>query len=315
MISVIVPVYNAGRYLKKSISSILNQSYQDFELIIYDDCSTDNSLKIIQELKDPRIILKTNNSNLGYLKTINKLLKNCNYDLIAFQDADDISHPKRFELQLEHLNKNQLDLIGTNYALISPSDKIIKTILTETDNLILKNLIKDKNPFLKPSIMFKKDIYRRIGGFREELLKLKNISEDYDWLLRASIFYQFGNINYKEPLYYYRSNPEAMSKNFNNIDQLFGHQICQFLYKQRLENGIDDLDKRNYRSIYDYLNTLRIPYLEDPSKFYIERAESLMYFGLYKEAISHAFIGFRKRPILKNLKVLQYCLRKSIIKI
>ena len=315
MISVILPVYNAEKYLKKSISSILNQSFKDFELIICNDCSTDKSEKIIQEFKDSRIILKTNNPNLGYLKTINKLLKNCSYDLIAFQDADDISHPKRFELQIKHLNKNRLDLIGTNYALVSPSGKIINTILTKTNNLILKNLIKDTNPFLKPSIMFKKDIYKRIGGFREEFLDFKNISEDYDWLLRASIFYQFGNINYKEPLYYYRSNPEAMSKNFNNIDQLFGHQVCQFLYRQRLEYGVDDLDLKNFRNIYDYINKLRIPYLEDPSKFYIERAESLMYFGLYWEAISHAFMGFRKRPNVKNLRVLQYCLRKSIFKI
>lgn len=315
MISVILPVYNAEKYLEASINSILNQSCKRLDLIICDDNSTDSSTKIIQKYRDPRIVIIKNETNIGYLKSINKLLKLCRNELIAFQDADDISHPQRLELQSDYLNKSGLDITGTNYALITKSNKILRKVNVESRENKLKQLIQSQNPFMKPSIMFKKHVYDQIGGFREQLAKFNIISEDYDWLLRASLLFHLGNLNHKDPLYFYRSSPKAMSKNFNTIDQLFGHEICQYLYKQRVLTGTDDIDNSNYSRIRELIDRLKIPYLEDPSKYYTERAESLMYFGLQNQAIIHALKGVAKNFNFRNLRTLQYCLRKSIFKI
>jgi len=315
MISVLMPVYNASKYVRESINSILNQTIENFELIICNDHSSDNSPEIIRNFDDSRIVYIENKRNEGYLKTINNLFKLCRGEFIAFQDADDVSNSQRLEMQLNHMNEYDLDLVGTNYAIITPSGNIHAKKDLETDNSRLKALLEVQNPFMKPSIMFHKNILNQIGGFREDFLKLNNISEDYDWLLRGSLYFKFGNINHKEPLYYYRSDPNAMSKNVNNIEQLFGHKICQFLFKQRKLHGTDDLDTGNYDNIYEFINQLKIPYLKDPSKFHIERAESLMYFGLYKAAIMQAYHGLKRNPTFRNFRTLQYCIRKSIFRI
>lgn len=95
-ISVILPVYNAGAFIKDSVGSILNQSVKDFELIVLDDCSTDNTLEIIEQFGDPRIVIHRNERNLGLTKTLNIGLQLAESDYIARMDADDISHEHRF---------------------------------------------------------------------------------------------------------------------------------------------------------------------------------------------------------------------------
>ena len=105
MISVIMSVYNDSKYLKDSIDSILNQTFKEFELIIVDDCSTDNSLEIIKEyaLKDNRVKIIENNKNLGLAVSLNKAWKEAKYDYIARIDGDDICLLDRFEKQMNYL--------------------------------------------------------------------------------------------------------------------------------------------------------------------------------------------------------------------
>lgn len=106
LLSVILPVYNAEEYVFDAINSILNQSFKDFELIIVNDGSTDNSLAVIKEFHDNRIIL-IDQHNMGLIDTLNLALSLCKGKYIARMDADDIAHPKRFEFQLNAFKKDK----------------------------------------------------------------------------------------------------------------------------------------------------------------------------------------------------------------
>ncbi|MBL3654982.1 glycosyltransferase family 2 protein [Fulvivirga sediminis] len=313
-VSVIIPVYNASNFIEESIVSILNQTYNNLEVIVCDDHSTDGSWEIVSKIDDERIKVYRNSSNLGYQKTINFLFKKAGGDIIAFQDADDVSHCKRLELQLEGLNKG-LDLIGTNYAVIDPKGNIIRKQLNQEENTdrIQGELIKC-NFFQKPSIMFRREILKRVGGFREQLQPLGIISEDYDWLLRINESgYKMSNINYHQPLYLYRSVGTAMTKGFKNPTQFLGHDIVRFLAKERGNSEPDSIEKNDLSELVRYINELKIPFEEDPSLFYRKKAENLMFSGLNKEAILNSFYAVKERPwYFVNWRTLQYCIRKSL---
>ena len=105
-ISVVLPVYNEEKYIEECIWSILNQTYNNFELIIVDDASTDRSLEIINTFNDPRIQLFSNKKNLGIAKSLNKGCLNVRGEFIARIDANDIAVKTRFEKQLKYLNNN-----------------------------------------------------------------------------------------------------------------------------------------------------------------------------------------------------------------
>ena len=107
LISVVMSNYNTPiNYLKESIDSVLNQTYSNFEFIIIDDGSTDDSLKFIKSYDDPRIKLIVNEENIGLTKSLNKGLKAAQGEFIARMDSDDICYPERFEKQIEYMRKH-----------------------------------------------------------------------------------------------------------------------------------------------------------------------------------------------------------------
>ena len=159
-----MPVFNCEKYLDESINSILNQTYRDFEFFIIDDGSTDNSEKIIKNYqeKDDRIILLTQN-NQGLTKSLNKGIRNCRGKYVARMDADDICAPKRFELQLEYLEKYpNTDIVGCMVSLISEKGKVIRSLddLPLEDYQIKWDLI-FSTPLLHPTLMIRKKVFQK----------------------------------------------------------------------------------------------------------------------------------------------------------
>ena len=125
-ISVLMPVYNGDQFLDKSIKSVLNQTFNNFEYIIINDGSTDDSLKIIESYEDSRIKIINFSKNMGITAALNNGLNVAKGDYIARQDQDDISHPERFMLQVEYLENNDVDLVDTNFIFIDENDKYIQ---------------------------------------------------------------------------------------------------------------------------------------------------------------------------------------------
>jgi len=158
-------VRNGEQTVEKSIKSILNQSYDYFEFLIVDDCSTDSTLgklKILEK-QDSRISIFTNSENIGLTKSLNKLIKNTKGELIARQDADDYSNPERIYAQVEYLLKNRLDAV-TSRALIIGSAKKIPGL---SYYIPAKLLMKFKNPFIHGSLIIKKQVLNDLGLYDE----------------------------------------------------------------------------------------------------------------------------------------------------
>jgi glycosyltransferase involved in cell wall biosynthesis len=191
-VSVIMSVYNGIPFLKKSVESILNQTYKNFEFIIVDDFSTDGSWKYLASLHDKRVKLIRNKKNLRLTKSLNKALTKACGDFIARMDADDISMPQRLEKQIRFLMKNRsIDLCGTFAALIDKNGKKVgKLHYPQMPDEIKRKLVL-YNPIVHPSLMAREAVFKKLKGYNEEF----DGAEDYELLMRGSKFFNYANIS------------------------------------------------------------------------------------------------------------------------
>lgn len=119
MVSIIMPAYNAEKTIKQSIESVINQTFEEWELIIINDCSTDKTEKIIKSFSDNRIVYIKNEKNLKVANTRNKGLEQARFDYIAFLDSDDIWYENKLERQLNFMKKNNISFSITDYEIIN----------------------------------------------------------------------------------------------------------------------------------------------------------------------------------------------------
>ena len=165
-LSILMSAYNSELYIEQSIESILSQTFIDFEFLIIDDGSNDNTYKICENFKklDPRIILFRNKNNIGLTKSLNKLLDVSSYDLIARQDADDKSYNSRLHKQLAYLDKKNLDFVFSK-SLYKKENRVIPRFSNNIPNSIV---IKFKNPFIHGTLLGKKNIIFKLGKYNED---------------------------------------------------------------------------------------------------------------------------------------------------
>lgn len=193
-ISVIMSVFNGLPYLKEAIQSILSQTYKNFEFIIVDDASTDDSWEYLTSLKNQRIKLIKNKKNLGLAVSLNKALKIAKGEFIARMDADDISLPKRFEKQIEFLEKNpEISLCGTWADLIDSRGHKIGEKRYPTDPKRVKEAITWYTAVIHPTYMGTPNFFKELGGYRNDF----DFAEDYDLLSRAKNRFKIANIPQK----------------------------------------------------------------------------------------------------------------------
>lgn len=158
-VSIILPVYNAEKFLDETITSILNQSFEDFEFIIINDESKDKSPDIIKKYfkKDKRIIFVNNEKNLGCVNTRNRGLRMANGEYIAVMDSDDVSLRDRFKIQVNYLDKHpEIFLIGGSAIVIDEEGNKLG-ILSKYDNHIkVEKKLQEANCIIHPSVMHRK---------------------------------------------------------------------------------------------------------------------------------------------------------------
>jgi glycosyltransferase involved in cell wall biosynthesis len=179
-------VYDGASYLEKSIESILNQTFKDFEFIIIDDGSTDNSWEILNSYanQDHRIKLFKNEVNLGLTKSLNKGLALAQGDYIARQDADDISLPQRFEKQVARLGQNSdIVLASCNIELIDAEGKPFQTVKRACAPALVAWYLLFYNHLAGHSqVMFRRKLVEELGGYSETY----RYSQDYELWCRLS---------------------------------------------------------------------------------------------------------------------------------
>lgn len=199
-------VYNDEKYLKKSIDSIMNQTFKKFEFIIINDGSTDTTLDILKMYSDPRIKIITNTQQIGLSKSLNKGLQLAKGEYIARQDGDDISSPKRLEKQVAFLEaRPECGLVGSWSYVIDAENKIMDKQMFFTGHNDIATMLLTENQFVHSSVMFKKDCIDKLGGYNEEL----KYAQDYDLWLRIAEYYKVANIS--EFLQYWRYEKHGIS--------------------------------------------------------------------------------------------------------
>ena len=206
LVSVIMPFHNSERFIHESVSSILSQTYQNFELITVNDASTDKSLSIVKAFQDPRVKIINNLKQLGVAAALNRGLRFAKGQLIARMDADDIALRNRFSVQVEFLRQHpDIVLTGTWVTVINEQGRKIKIKKLPEDSEEIKNQILRWNPFIHSSVMMKKSVLRSVGKYNE----LYNGAEDYDLFLRISRSFKTANIN--QPLLQYRISKSSVT--------------------------------------------------------------------------------------------------------
>lgn len=220
LISVLLPVYNAEKYIGETIASVLAQSYTNWELIAIDDGSKDKSAEIIEQCKDPRIRLyRQENSGMG--ATLNKAIAIAKGKYLARQDADDISLPERFERQVDFLeDMDNYAMVGTWAAIIDDNGRLTGRMHKhpEMSSQLRFELLFD-NPFVHSSVMIRNEALAQTGMYD---LSKNPLIQDYELWWRIAQKFQVGNI--AETLVYYREVGSSMSRTANKFGEIVAQQ-------------------------------------------------------------------------------------------
>ncbi|MBD3201957.1 MAG: glycosyltransferase [Candidatus Lokiarchaeota archaeon] len=215
-VTVFTPNYNREHLISETIESILNQSYTNFEYIIVDDGSTDNSWDIIQEYaqQDNRIKAFRNKKNLKIVKTRNKgfKLSSPKATYFAIIDSDDVAISKRLEIQVKFLEKNpKYGLVGSNKYIIDENSQIIGYRNYPLSDKEIRKTITIYNPIAQSSVLMRKKVINMIGYYDQKW----KFCQDYDYWLRVGRFWKMKNI--KTPLIKYRiSKNQVKSKSIKD---------------------------------------------------------------------------------------------------
>ncbi len=207
LVSVILPVYNGEQYLKESVESILNQTYRKIELIIINDCSSDNSDEIIKSFEDERINYHKNLENLNLIQTLNKGISISKGKYIVRIDQDDIALPERIEKQVLYMETNPECVVCGSYIQLIKKDILTDEIVKYySNNDDIKFALLFHSPFAHPAVII------RAGILHENTVSYNNLythAEDYQLWTKLSTYGKFHNI--PDVLTHYRIHNEQTS--------------------------------------------------------------------------------------------------------
>lgn len=314
LVSVVMPVYNGEKYLKEAIDSILNQTFTDFELLLINDASTDNSEKIINSYNDSRIIYIKNEQNLGLIKTLNKGLDLAKGEFIARMDQDDISRPDRFAKQIALFESNpEIGVCGTWFTLFRENHEDNTIQHPEYNDSIKIGLL--TSCFIgHPTVMMRK---KALENYRYDVNY--QAAEDFElWtrLIRVTKFY-----NIQESLLKYRFHNSNISVLENSV-QVINTKIIT-------GNQLKYIDIENSEENIELCRILLVAsskflYTDNEFRKLISFANQLEYQNLQKklydkkkfhEIINRRLIEIFNKTVDKKLSTLPFLLknRKEII--
>jgi len=291
-LSVVLPVYNAEKYLDEAIQSILNQTYTNFEFIIINDGSTDSSLEIIKKYKnqDDRIILITR-ENRGLISSLNEGIEQSKGKFIARMDADDISLPTRFKKQVILMENNNIDICGCHFSMINKNGKYIKTIYCPLDNDSLLLFLTLIVPFAHGSVMINK---RFLIHHNLKYGENENAEDKALWASMYNEGARFDNVN--EVLFEYREFNESLSKlngiNLRNDNKKVKLELINNHYNT-IREALISLSKR-----INHLSHTETEFLADLVFFLFWYKKDFKYLKLLKK------VPFRYK-IISFLKILK----------
>ena len=215
LISVIISTYNNSDTVVESLNSILNQTYDNFEALVVDDASEDDTLQKLREMKSDKLKVFSNTNNIGLTKSLNQLIQKSKGDYIARHDSDDISLPNRFLEQINAMKKNNKDICTTRAISLQTNKKIPG----KSYYLPSKLTIRFKNPFVHGTLMIKKSYLEDVGYYDESFY----YAQDY------KLFSDLMNKKYKiinlKKIFYLLNNENNISSKFKEEQNYFANKV------------------------------------------------------------------------------------------
>lgn len=240
LISVIMPVYNAERYVAEAIESILAQTLGDFEFLITDDGSSDRSLAILQKYaeQDSRIRLKQS-PNQGVSLTRNEMFQQARGELIAVMDADDVAMPDRFALQITFLKEHpEVVCVGTSHSLIDEKGRLLTFLtLPATDDAIQKAALAGHGSICHPSAMIRRWALEKIGGYDAAY----HSAHDLDVWLKLGEIGKLANL--EAALLHYRIHASSVSGRNPVSQRIEAKQACEQAWQRRGMQGTFEVEE------------------------------------------------------------------------
>lgn len=304
LISIIIPCYNVAIYVEKAIQTILQQTYNNLEIFIIDDASTDNTLEKINSIKDERIQVVTFKENTQKVGAVNEVLKKVKGDYIAFQDSDDWSAPTRIQVQLnEFLKDPELGICFTNYRYVGNKTFLPGKISITNEELrsefLNYNLRRENgnSPTICGTMMISKSALKKTVGYHPYFAG--RVAEDIHWIYR--ILKDFKGITIEKVLYNYRLRAGSFTQvQSTGIKPKYAYSwqlVSKIIYKD-IHEGVDVLDPAN-------INLLKVLELEACEAALIENIKLLNETKrIYEDSFSFRIGKFITTPvrIIKKIK-------------
>lgn len=251
-VSVLIPAYNAEPYIKAAIDSILGQTYQDFELIVVDDCSTDDTYNIISQYvaRDSRITAFRNEHNQGIAKNRNKLLGFATGEYIIWQEADDISLPQRIEHQLAFMEAHPNVAICGGYLECFDEKKIVGIRKYSSIDAELRKLVFRYAPVPQPAAIIRRSCLIEVGPYNPDYTP----ADDLEMTLRLGSHYELANL--PEIVMRFRIHNNANSTTFTKLKKL---ELNTLAIRQKYANeyGMSLFDK--IYNLAQYISIFIVP--------------------------------------------------------
>lgn len=239
-VSVVLPVYNAEKYLPTAVKSILAQTFSNFTLIAIDDCSTDSSLNILRSFQDKRIQIIENSLHRGITHALNQGLASANGDLVFRMDADDISVPHRLQRQIDFMESHpQVFACGSDTDLIDWTGEKVGYRNTQKGDQRIKIAL-----FFGETSLAHSSVVMRAAFIKSHKLRYSEdypYAEDYELWCRCSTFCLYENIS--EALVQYRHHKESVSKAFDIHQRLSARKVlAAHLYRLGLKASPEEMN-------------------------------------------------------------------------
>ncbi|MCB0214192.1 MAG: glycosyltransferase, partial [Anaerolineae bacterium] len=275
------PTYNGAKYLQETIESILSQTFTDYELIIIDDHSEDDTVKIVHSFKDQRIKLIENPNRLGLVGNWNKCLEEAKEEYICLFHQDDVMMPDNLTRKIDILKNNKsVGMVHSNVYQIGPDGSILSKWwyfkpapnedIVQPGSAIFNKLLWGVNTVCCPSVVLKRECYEKLGGFDYQL----PFTADWEMWLRIALFYDIaylpqGLIKYrrhdsnethkylgvKELKHAHRAKIRVLEKYPENVpsNEATSQKVSQWYKKQALGRAINYYKQKNLKEAKTYL--------------------------------------------------------------
>jgi glycosyltransferase involved in cell wall biosynthesis len=264
LIGVCIPTFNDGNYLFESVQSILNQTYKNFVIYIINDGSEIKWHNLYKKaFSNNKKIIYSYQKNLGIVQTSQKLLNLCKENkkvkFIARMDADDISHPKRFEYQIDLILKNKFELVGCHFKRMNANKKIFEENLAPLNNIHFFLHLLIGSPFAHGSIIFSKNILKKKIDYTTANKNLSIFPEDYNFYIKCwHTNVKIGTVN--KFLYFHRYHNSSYSMINKKIYNLNLSQARNIFFKNCFL-GIDKLLKKKLFLKNIYIKVILVKFI------------------------------------------------------